>query len=342
MLILGDLACPSETLAYRLLSDMKETGIFDNQLILCNLEGLFAQNSSLKDEKLFNVKEVLRAFDPGRTIFSLANNHTYDYPESIMETERVLRDCGFHTVGVKHGPGLEPTIVSWRGVEYAFFAHCWNVYTRTNPNKVNNVSIVDDDYSKFVDEVASYTRLHARQRVVCYFHWNYDLEELPFPMHREIAMTLIASGVYAVIGGHSHIPQGGELIDGRPAVYGLGNFYIPSGNFFDGVLRYPDASHTTMVVDINDESAEVSCHWFKTDDESVLSFVKTERFDDGELIGRYSPYRGMGNEEYLSFFKKNRTKGALVPVFSRYRGVIAGLKQFLAVARIKLIKAIKR
>ncbi len=341
MLILGDLACPSKAISTRLIEDMRAMRIFDNELILCNFEGLLAENASLEDEKLFNVEDVLRAFTPEQTVFSLANNHIYDYPEYIEKTERTLNNWGFYTVGVKHGESLTPTVLTWRGTKYAFFAHCWNVYTRTNSNNINDISIVDDDYSIFVNAVSEYARSHAEQRVICYFHWNYDFEELPFPMHREIARSLAEAGVYLVVGGHSHVPQGGEMINGCPVLYGLGNFFIPSGEYFGGALKYPKESLITTVLDIDDETADVNCYWLETDGEHAISLIKAERFDDGNLIKRFSPYRGMGNDEYVSYFKKNRTKNSLVPVFDRYEGATAKLKQLFAVIRIKLIKAIK-
>lgn len=341
MLILGDLACPSKAISTRLIEDMKSMGIFDNELILCNFEGLLAEKASLEDEKLFNVEDVLRAFTPGQTIFSLANNHTYDYPEYIEETERILNSRGFYTVGVRHEESLTPTVLTWRGIKYAFFAHCWDVYTRTNSNKINDISIVDNDYSTFVNAVAEYTQSHTEQRVICYFHWNYDFEKIPFPMHREIARFLAEAGVYSVVGGHSHVPQGGESINGCPVLYGLGNFFIPSDEYFGGALKYPKESLITTVLDIDDDTDDVSCYWLETDGENALSLIKTERFDEGSLINSYSPYRGMGDEEYVSYFKKYRTKKSLVPVFDRYEGVTAELKQLFAVIRIKLIKAIK-
>ena len=38
--------------------------------------------------------------------------------------------------------------------------------------------------------------------------------------------TFIHLGVDAVIGMHPHVPQGWELIDGKPIFYSLGNFYF--------------------------------------------------------------------------------------------------------------------
>lgn len=48
--------------------------------------------------------------------------------------------------------------------------------------------------------------------------------ELPLPEWRERYRSLINLGVDAIIGMHPHVPQGWELIDGKPVFYSLGNF----------------------------------------------------------------------------------------------------------------------
>ncbi|MEY8460652.1 CapA family protein [Eggerthellaceae bacterium 24-137] len=341
MLIVGDLACPTTEHAHNLTKSMRQSGLFDGQLVFCNLEGLLAADANLKDEKLFNVAEVLDAFCPERTVFSLANNHTYDYPQSILKTKDVLEGKGFGTVGLVRGHGFEPCVVQGGSTTYALFAHCWDVYTRTNPNKLSQDRIVDCDYEAFVGEVCKYAAQNPNQRVVCYFHWNYDLETLPFPMHRKLAKDLIDGGVFAVVGGHSHLPQGGEMHKGRPIVYGFGNFFIPSNEYFGGSLVYPNCSKTTMALEIDDETGALTCHWFATDCRAGIKLISSEGIEEGTMITGYSPYRGLGEREYESFFRKNRRKRLLVPVFSEYRGAVALLKRNLAVLRIRAIKKIK-
>ena len=178
-------------------------------------------------------------------------------------------------------------------------------------------------------------------KVICYFHWNYDLEILPFPAYRKLSHQLIDAGVFAVIGNHAHVPQGGEMYNGHVIVYGLGNFYIPSGYFFDGKLSYPEQSKKMMVLELSEDSNEVLCHWFLTDEQEALRLIKTEKFVDGDMITQYSPYRNMDDREYLKFFKKNRIKRRLVPVFTNFQGFSYSIKEFAAIYRIKVIKKIK-
>ncbi len=342
MIVIGDISCPNPVLAKCFQKDIIKSGIFEKQAILCNLEGLIRNDEPYSDSKLFNCEEVLNSFDPERTVFSIANNHTYDYPELIESTVQILEKKGYGCVG-RYTKGLiEPCILESGNTTYAIFAHCWKMYTRTNKNTINNEKIVDCAYEAFFDEVIRYTVQHREQRVICYFHWNYDMEILPFPMHRTLSKDLIDHGVFAVIGNHSHVTQGGELYKGAPIIYGLGNFYMPSKLYFDGKLTFPEISKKAMAFEIDDNTGEFKCHWFVTDGaDYTVNKISSESFIEGKIINSESPYRNMNDKDYKVYFKKNRKKGFLVPVFDRYKGSRFALKEKIGIARIKLIKLIK-
>lgn len=342
MLFLGDLSCPDDVSARQLTEAMEASGIFSQKLVLCNLEGMICEREPYQDKKLFNHPEVLSAFEKDKTIFSLANNHTYDYPELIEPTEKLLRKKGFYYNGIFRGEEIKPVEVPCGNEVISVFTHCWNVYTRTNPNQTNDLQVVDCPYDIFYNTVSNYIKSHPKFKVICYFHWNYDLENLPFPAHRKIAKDLIDTGVYAIIGNHSHVPQGGEIYKGRPIVYGLGNFYMPSNYFFGGELIYSEESKKMMVFELDVETGTFTCHWFWTDKEEKIEYICSEDFEKGEIISSYSPYRDLDEKKYLRYFKKNRVKRFLVPVFDQYKGISSVLKENIAVVRIKVIKKIKK
>ena len=169
-------------------------------------------------------------------------------------------------------------------------------------------------------------------------HWNYDLEKMVMPMHRKMAKDLIDAGAEAVIGSHSHRPQGAEIYKGKPIVYGLGNFYLPSGIYFDGKLSYPDYSKTTYALRIKDEECELI--WFKTDSgNQPIEQMAIDCFDS-QKIKELSPFRDMSEEEYIRYFKKHRSKSLFVPVFDDYKGRRYRAKERIAIARVKVIKTI--
>ena len=128
------------------------------------------------------------------------------------------------------------------------------------------------------------------------------------------------------------------MYNGHVIVYGLGNFYIPSGYFFDGKLSYPEQSKKMMVLELSEDSNEVLCHWFLTDEQESLRLIKTEKFVDGDIITQYSPYRKMNDREYLKFFKKNRIKRRLVPVFTNFKGFRIQLKNLWQSIELRLLR----
>ena len=342
MLILGDLACPNEEYSNKLKNDIKQCKIFENQVVLCNLEGMICDTEPYKEEKLFNHSSTLDAFKNNKTIFSLANNHTYDYPELIDATQKMLNTQKMHSNGIIENNRIIPTEFCENEKKYAVFTHCWKIYTKTNPNLINEKKVIDCSYFKFVKEVSEYIEKHKDVRVICYFHWNYDLESLPFIVHRKLARNLIDIGAYAVIGNHSHVPQGGEIYKEKVIVYGLGNFFIPSNYFFNRKLCYPEESRKMMILELDDNIDKVVCHWFWTNkNNKCLEHICSESFENGKYITEYSPYRKMNDKEYEQYFRKNRKKRFLVPVFKKYDSIGYIIKEYFAIFRIRIIKKIK-
>lgn len=172
--------------------------------------------------------------------------------------------------------------------------------------------------------------------IIVYLHWNFDYEMLPFPSHRKFAKDLIDSGADYVIGGHSHMINGGEIYKEKLIVYGMGNFYIPSNKFFNGRLKYKGEAKKRIILEVDDETKEVN-YWY-LDDEKIVK----ENFNNGEIINKYSPYRGMSEEEYVKYFKKQRTKRFLIPIYKDYKDSYKNkLKNIWVINRMRLCRKIK-
>lgn len=340
MIFIGDLVCPSECVDL-LKRNIASEDIFDNEVVVINLEAnILCDNDVRKPLTLWNSPRIVELFHRAKhVIVSLANNHAYDYPEKILTTTDYLKKHGIGVFGLYNEDGsFDPyEYTDEGGIVHAFFGHCWRLYTRTNPNKDNDVRIVDCSYTAFSERIRQYKRNHTNTKVYCMMHWNYDLEHLPFPMHRKVARQLIDSGADVVVGSHSHRPQGGELYNGRPILYGMGNFYLPSGVFFSGNLEYPECSHLTCSLQIQNNQNRVV--WFYTDGESPLRLVEIEPLN-GKRIAAYSPYVGMSDEDYVKYFKINRLKKTFVPVFDEIDGMKLLCKESWAIMRVAFLRAV--
>lgn len=342
MIFIGDIACPYNK-AKEFAETVSKIEAFKDEVIVLNLEAnILDEDEEKKPVTLYNAPEVLDGFAGCRKIIvSLANNHMYDYPSKILPTKRQLGDLNVGVFGLAEENGtVKPYEFTEKGQKKAFFGHCWRLYTHSNCNAENSVRISDAYYNEFADIVIDYVKENPDTKVFCFMHWNYDLEKLVMPMHVKLSRHLIDNGVEAVIGSHSHRPQGAEIYKGKAIAYGLGNFYLPSGQFFDGNLRYPECSQETYALRLCDKGA--SLLWFDTDKNGrVIEFRKECDFNDAH-IAELSPFTRMSDSEYKDYFAKNRSKKLLVPVFDDFKGKNYKRKEWLALYRVKIIRAILR
>lgn len=335
MIFLGDLACPPEKVE-DFNRAIESLDIFSEQTVVLNFEAVIPFGQNIKPETLYNHASVLNELQKKarKVIVSLANNHMYDYPEAIMPTKEYLEKRGVGVFGLFDPDGnISPYEFEDGNDSIAIFGHCWNLYSATNPNRINKVRIVDCDYMDFLNRVKTYIKSHLHTKVYCFMHWNYDLEQYPFPMHVKLSHDLIDAGVYGVIGSHSHVTHCVERYKNKPIAYCLGNFYLPSGIYFDGKLSYPEMSKHTIGIKIDKLQSKVLC--FQTDND------KPVRFEKSIPIEEYSPIPAADFESYKVVFRKNRKKRLLVPVFDSYYGVMYLIKNMLAIQRIKLITMVR-
>ena len=315
MIICGDLSTPNSRCTQILINDMKNSGIFKNHTILVNLEGVIQKDENTDSFwKVYNHSSVINLKDVSDgLLFSIANNHTYDYPKAIRETISICTDNKIGIFGLYENEKIKPFVFCENGVKYAVFGHCWNVYTRTNRNKVTQDRVIDCGYGHFFNVVVDYVSSHDDTKVICYFHWNFDLENMPFPSYKKLAHDLIDNGVEAVIGNHAHVPQEAELYKGKIIAYGLGNFYMPDGFFFNGTLKYEKEGHVCYTVEISAEKTPV-LHRFETDVDGRALIYK------GEMpIVKKDSYSKAQHMAYVEKYKHQRVKKKLVPVFKNYK-----------------------
>ena len=92
MIFCGDIAIPTKDVGEKFIQALKETGIFKNEVVIGNLEGpLSDEHNGYPQYKLFNDDVVVGFKDIcEKYILSLANNHTYDYPNAIARTKELL------------------------------------------------------------------------------------------------------------------------------------------------------------------------------------------------------------------------------------------------------------
>ncbi len=91
--------------------------------------------------------------------------------------------------------------------------------------------------------------------VVVSIHWGSELLDWPNQEQRDIAKWLVKNGADLIIGGHPHVVQKPELIDGKPVFFSLGN------HLFD--QKYPQTKEGLMV-DIHIKNNAFTCDGITT------------------------------------------------------------------------------
>ena len=347
MIILGDIASPNASTSEVIANAILNAGFRTNQSILFNLEGLITDNFSSKEEKpvLFNHSSVLNVFKNFDTkIAALANNHTLDLPEYLESTKEILEKNNFKSVGAgnKEDANFEFVVVEEAGYNVYVMNACWDflLYHQNTKKAEKTVNLINE--VPILKWVKSIKDKDNKAKIVLYFHWSFDLEILPFPSYRRFSKALIDAGASLVIGGHSHCIQGGEVYKDGYIAYGLGNFFIPNNIYANGKLAFPKMSNKGWGIEWDIASNKVINHWFEYSCENLnhtLMYNGDEPFTSSKILDEYSAFATLSNNEYDDYFKINRRKKALVPIFYKFEPSLInklklkGLKSRAKVAR---------
>jgi len=311
---LGDIALPHS---------VTPTVSFDDELVIANLEGAFSKKSHLSNRVVYNDTCALDFLQQtGINAVSLANNHIYDLGSDISLTKSLLEDQNIQCFGA--GSNIEdaslPITRMVDGVEVVVFAAGWDVIGCQNA-RANRPGVMPLQPSLLFSKLKQAKVSRPQAKVIFYIHWNYELEFYPQPAHRQLAFDLIAAGAWAIVGTHSHCPQGVERFGDGLVVHGLGNWMFPHFHFFNGKLSFPDISSTQLSchVDVLGANHRIGRYHF-IDNQRVEQVAETECGDTA--LDELTPYRGMSHDDYKKWFRANRRKNKLLPIYHDYRHII--------------------
>jgi poly-gamma-glutamate synthesis protein (capsule biosynthesis protein) len=217
----------------------------DGDLAFINLETVVTDRNDLKPEGkgkgAFHFRShpaALKALiDAGFNLFSLANNHSYDYgPQGIEETlyhlavANAQKAIAYAGIGSNFDEAIRPGCIDLDGTRIALSAI--GIMTgdqpqyRAGPSKPGQASYRDrPDFEATVEKLVA---MQADYRILSI---HYGLEGRVEPDDRQIAdwrgYAAEQKGIDLILGHHPHVVQGVEL-DGKSLIfYGLGNFLHP-------------------------------------------------------------------------------------------------------------------
>lgn len=164
----------------------------------------------------------------GFDVMSVATNHikncglTNCGDRAFFDTLANLERVGIKTVGAgeNHTEAMRPVVVELNGVRFGIVS-LGQIESMAFANDVKpGIAVLNDENLR-----AAITAARALSDVVIAMpHWG--PEDVPWPtyLQRELAHQLVEAGADLVVGNHTHVVQGTQVIDGVPVFYGLGNF----------------------------------------------------------------------------------------------------------------------
>lgn len=347
MIFLGDIASPAEGYSNDLYDSLNESlHLFKDDIVVANFEGLISDDIATGNQPILNNHpSVLRPLQLVNTkAVSLANNHTLDLPHNLDRTTAFLSDNGikYFGAGREIKQAEEPAVFEHDGYTYFILGYSWDILMQHQKNEPGVMYVSTIKPKQILEKIRSIRQENPNAKIVLKMHWSFDLENIPFPLYRKFSRAMIDAGANAVIGEHSHCVQGGERYKDGVIVYGLGNFFFPWFVFRNGKSRFPEWTRTELAVQWDPKTNTVKCHWFKyvnNGNRHKLEYLSTEDFDTGTLINEYSPYRTMNEREYLNYYRKNRRKGFLMPIYKDHNDTLRnGLIDFYIKKRIKFAR----
>lgn len=192
----------------------------------------------------------------GTDIVSLANNHVYDYgPEAMLDTADLLEKAGIPYVGGGRNieEAKEPVYFIVNGIKFGYVAASNAEKTRYTPQAEEDSPGVllmyePEEFKQVIADAAAQC-----DYLIAYVHWGTEDSNTFETWQHDLAKEFMDCGADIVIGGHPHVLQGIEYIDGKPVVYSMGDFW------FNDETKYTGLLNLTVTVDGLKEMAFVPC-----------------------------------------------------------------------------------
>lgn len=159
---------------------------------------------------------------------TIANNHIGDYGEgAIKDTLDLLRDNDIFYAGA--GENIEEAYKACRikkdGVSVSILSICENEFGIATDTSYGSAGYNARRLLRKIKEEKM-----ASDYVIVVFHGGNEFNPLPSPDTVDRYRLVCDMGADAVVGGHTHCPQGYEIYNKKPIVYSMGNFLFQSSS----------------------------------------------------------------------------------------------------------------
>lgn len=176
----------------------------------------------------------------GTDLVSLANNHVYDYGEvGLLDTLQYLDEAKIPYVG--GGRNIEeakrPIYFVENGLKIGFVAASnaeLTLYTPAATKETPGIMEAYDttEYNKVIKEAS-----RNCDYLIAYIHWGPEDVNQYADYQTTQGKEFLDAGADIVVGGHPHVLQGMEFIEGKPVIYSMGDFWFNHETKYTGLLN---------------------------------------------------------------------------------------------------------
>jgi poly-gamma-glutamate capsule biosynthesis protein CapA/YwtB (metallophosphatase superfamily) len=207
--------------------NLKST-FLDYDLVIANLETTIGSSGQPAEGKLYTfqapVKSAQTLKNAGVEVVSLANNHTMDYGfTGLNQTMKALdnQDVKYYGAGKNTVEAFKVLEINLKDQTIGLLGinDIENYYTNTSASSSGSAFYDIPNIARSIDKVKDKNGI-----LIATPHWGTEYQQSANNRQKTIAKSLISAGVDIVIGGHAHVVQNKEIIEGKEVYYSMGNF----------------------------------------------------------------------------------------------------------------------
>ena len=212
---------------------------------------------------------------------TLANNHIGDFGEgAICDTLDLLKENKILYAGAGRNinEAYNAFYIKKEGICISVLSICENEFGIASETKYGSAGY---NPRFLLNKIKA--EKNVSDYVIVVFHGGNEFDPLPSPDTVDRYRMICDMGADAVIGGHTHCPQGYEIYNGKPIIYSMGNFLFESSterkendSWYYGymcILEIKDTIHVQIVpYRFNKEATKI--HIFEgTDKEKFIEYI---------------------------------------------------------------------
>lgn len=229
----------SECISPYLLETMNQTDIF-----YINHEYCISDRGAPLSGKYYTFRakpermELLKQM--GTDLVALANNHVFDYgKEALIDTTKLLQKAEIPYVGGGNNikEAKRPVYFIVNGMKIGFVGASNAEKLRYTPQATEDTPGILRAYDTTEYNAVIQDASKNCDYLIAYIHWGTEDSNYLNSLQQSMGREFLNSGADIVVGGHPHVLQGMEYVDGKPIVYSLGDFWFNSETKYTGLLK---------------------------------------------------------------------------------------------------------